>query len=56
MVKMQVGDPMDSDVLKEAITSIQKTNKGDNIPFSIVVLSDREWLLQGNKIVHILAY
>ncbi|KAL8121821.1 hypothetical protein AgCh_018527 [Apium graveolens] len=41
-----VGDPMDSDVLKEAITSIQKTIKGDAIPFSIVVLSDREWLLQ----------
>lgn len=41
-----VGDPKDSDVLKEAITSIQKTVKGDNIPFSIVVLSDREWLLQ----------
>nr|XP_017218789.1 PREDICTED: putative ion channel POLLUX-like 2 isoform X4 [Daucus carota subsp. sativus] len=41
-----VGDPMDTDILKEAITNIQKTIRGDDIPFSIVVLSDREWLLQ----------
>lgn len=40
---------MDSDVLKEAITNIQKTIRGNDIPFSIVVLSDREWLLQGIK-------
>ena len=47
---------MDTDILKEAITNIQKTIRGDDIPFSIVVLSDREWLLQGNKTVHLLAF
>lgn len=40
---------MDYDTLKETITSIQHTLKNsEDIPFSIVVISDRESLVGGN--------
>lgn len=41
---------MDFTTLKETITNIHKpSTKGEDIPFSIVVISDREWLLGGNE-------
>ncbi|XP_063937096.1 putative ion channel POLLUX-like 2 isoform X3 [Daucus carota subsp. sativus] len=42
----RIGNPMDYTTLKETITNIHKpSTKGGDIPFSIVVISDREWLL-----------
>lgn len=40
-VSHRIGNPMDYDILKEALLSIQSSLEG--IPFSIVVISDREW-------------
>ncbi|XP_044487026.1 putative ion channel POLLUX-like 2 isoform X2 [Mangifera indica] len=45
-VSHRIGNPMDYDTLKETITSIQHTLKNsEDIPFSIVVISDRESLV-----------
>ncbi|MQL99328.1 hypothetical protein Taro_032053 [Colocasia esculenta] len=42
----KVGNPMDHDDLKEAILNIRASVKGaEDIPLSIVVISDREWLV-----------
>nr|GLL44121.1 hypothetical protein DVH24_001750 [Ipomoea trifida] len=45
-ISHRIGNPMDYDTLKDTIVSIQKSLKKDeDITFSIVVISDREWLL-----------
>lgn len=43
----RIGNPRDHDTLKETIEHTQKSlKKGEDVPFSVVVISDREWLLE----------
>lgn len=44
---LQIGNPMNFDTLQETIMNIQKSLKNKDIPLSIVVISDRDWLLGG---------
>jgi hypothetical protein len=43
---LQVGNPLNYDTLKQTIMRMKsKYRKGKNIPLTILVISDRDWLL-----------
>ncbi|KAI3764888.1 hypothetical protein L2E82_14905 [Cichorium intybus] len=44
----RIGNPRGHDTLKETTEHTQKSlKKGEEVPFYVVVISDREWLLEG---------
>ncbi|CAK8572136.1 unnamed protein product [Lathyrus sativus] len=44
-VSHRIGNPMDYGTLKETILNIQTSLKNKDIPFSVAVISDKDWLL-----------
>lgn len=45
-ISHRVGSPMNYEILKEAILNIRESTKGaKDLPLSIVIISDREWLI-----------
>lgn len=47
---LQIGNPMNYDTLKQAIIRSKSSFKRtEDIPLSIIVISDRDWLLGGNS-------
>ncbi|XAR57321.1 hypothetical protein NMG60_11025406 [Bertholletia excelsa] len=54
-VNHRIGNPMDYEILKETITDLQKVlKKKEDIPLSIVTISDRELLIGGNRSLKLL--
>ena len=48
---LQVGNPMNYETLKETIIHMQsKYRKGKDVPLTILVISDRDWLLGGKHL------
>lgn len=43
---------MDYKTLEETIINIQKSSKKEDVPFSIAVISDKEWKVGGKRIEH----